>query len=638
MLSLAFKSFIKERNIFSDLEQIDSQVENLPWERITTELAKELKLSIFRPDPLYLATVSSVLGSECFEKIPLETWRTNLSFLIEHNELDVKYCCVDPFNLEWSSMLKFALAKQVSSFLVTYPDLIRIYQALQPSFQVDYNVIESAYQETRSSRVRRSENDSESIVVKFLDQLISEAFSFEASDIHIIPGEKNSQVKLRVNGELKDRIKIPNKLARAIATRLKSLANLDIASPLNPQDGSIKYDDGLQIRDLRFSFIPSDAGESLVIRILGSVPQRQKLNDLGLNEQELLLIKNQLNRCTGIIVVAGPTGAGKTTTLYAMLQHLNDGTKKIITIEDPIEYRFEGISQFQVNEKAGLTFNQLLKSSLRHDPDVILVGELREHETAKMCIQAAQTGHLVLTTVHANSATGVITRLLGLGLQREDLSSVLNLIVCQRLVKSLREKRVAVFSILEIDNMLAKLIASGANELTLEEKATEKGYKSLYKKALGLVDEGLIDKSEAEKLFDHRALGIQSKNVKPAVLLVEDNEETLWILTKILEDRYFNVLTARDGIEALEIITSTSLDLIISDIMMPRMSGIELIKRVRTSLGLKQIPILMLTAVDTDENELKSLELGADDFVSKLDDPNIIIARVERLLARRANL
>ncbi|MCS7092801.1 MAG: ATPase, T2SS/T4P/T4SS family, partial [Patescibacteria group bacterium] len=204
------------------------------------------------------------------------------------------------------------------------------------------------------------------------------------------------------------------------------------------------------------------------------------------------LIRRHLKLQAGLIVVAGPTGSGKTTTLYAMLNELNSGTRKIITIEDPVEYRFEGISQFQVNEKNGLTFSELLKRVLRHDPDIIMVGEIRDHETASLCIQAAQTGHMVLGTIHAKSCGGVVTRFLNLGVTNKDLASSLSLIISQRLVKSRDNRRLGVFSIMPITVRLADLIAKGVSEHELELAAFDDGFISLYKKAKILEKEGLI--------------------------------------------------------------------------------------------------------------------------------------------------
>ncbi len=626
MLTQSFLDFISKKNlgIVDENQPLESQ--NIKWDDLVTELAKELKLDIFKPDPLFLASASSILSSDLFEKISLDRWQENFSFVIHNLDDEISICVVDPFNIEWVNLVRFLTNKEVKISLISFPDLLLVYRSLDTNYKFAPDDSSDGSQLT----VLKRDRNSEAISVKFLDQLILDATLKGATDIHLIPGENTTDVKFRLNGELVERIKIPNKLSRNICYRLKSLANLDVANSIIPQDGSLRYDDGFKIHELRLSFIPSDYGESLVIRILGAQASNINLDSLGLSESEIKVVKSALLKSSGLIVVSGPTGAGKTTTLYSLIKFLNDGKRKIVTIEDPVEYRLEGISQFQVNEKQGLTFAKFLKSSLRHDPDVILVGELRDSETARICIHAAQTGHLVLTTLHANSAIGVITRLLNLEVSRIDLSSVLSIVIYQRLIKTKLGERKPIFEVLKIDKDLSQLISKGATELEIEESARLKGYTNLYTKVSNLYYSDEISEEEFRKFeLDNYRSGSKQK---PLILLVEDNEDTALIFKKLLEDRYFDVEIAKDGLDALEKLSSIRPDLIVSDIMMPRMSGIELVKKIRTQLGLTKIPVVMLTAVDTDENELKSFELGASDFVPKIEDPQIIIARLERFL------
>ncbi|MEM4379789.1 MAG: ATPase, T2SS/T4P/T4SS family, partial [Thermoplasmatales archaeon] len=245
---------------------------------------------------------------------------------------------------------------------------------------------------------------------------------------------------------------------------------------------------------------------------------------------------------------------------------------------------------------------------------------------------------LVLCTVHANTPGGVVSRFTGLGVSRDDISSTLTLVISQRLVKTLSGDRTGIFSLVPITRPLADAIANGSREHEFDELSRRLGFLSLYDRAISLVEAGVISQQEADRFRDEKIQHISttdtSESLKPLIMLVEDNFETAEVLAKLFESRFFKVITAQDGIDALEKLAKTSPQLIVSDIMMPRMSGIDLLKKIRSNPKTARIPVVMLTAVDTDEKELQSLEVGADDFISKAEDPQIIVARVERILTR----
>ena len=276
-------------------------------------------------------------------------------------------------------------------------------------------------------------------IIRFVNQVLSDAIDLRATDIHLEPFENELQIRYRIDGVLQD-VPVPSEIKRfqpAIVSRVKILSQLNIAEKRLPQDGRIK----LKVRqgevDVRVSIIPMLHGEAVVMRLLrqdGSIPG---LNQIGMAERELALFEQILEMPHGIFLVTGPTGSGKTTTLYTALNTINDTVRKIITVEDPVEYQIRGINQIQVSEKSGLTFVRGLRAILRHDPDVVLIGEIRDEETARIAIQASLTGHLVFSTLHTNDAPSAMTRLIDMGIEPYLVASSLEGVLAQRLIRTL---------------------------------------------------------------------------------------------------------------------------------------------------------------------------------------------------------
>ena len=266
-----------------------------------------------------------------------------------------------------------------------------------------------------------------------LDEIINKAIELNASDIHLEPREKFLKVRYRVDGLLQDGNIIQKSKQAALISRVKVMVNLDIAESRLPQDGRTNY----QSVDLRVSTIPTLHGEKSVIRVLRREHAHLKLAALGMEAEELDLYKKMLAKKNGIVLVTGPTGSGKTTTLYATLTTLNDKEVNIITIEDPVEYQLPGINQIQVNSKSGLTFARGLRSILRQDPDIIMIGEIRDLETAKIAVQAALTGHLVLATLHTNDAPSAVTRLVEMGIDKYLVEASVIGVIAQRLARKI---------------------------------------------------------------------------------------------------------------------------------------------------------------------------------------------------------
>jgi type IV pilus assembly protein PilB len=280
----------------------------------------------------------------------------------------------------------------------------------------------------------------DSPVVKLVNYTIYNAVKEGASDIHIEPSEHSLRIRYRIDGRLTEKLRPPNLMQAAVASRIKIMAGLDISERRLPQDGGIHVMMDKRPIDLRVSTMPGKHGEKVVIRIIDNDKASVNLERLGFNYETLKQWRKLIAMPNGIVLVTGPTGSGKSTTLYAVLQELNADDVNICTIEDPVEYNLQGVNQFQVNEKAGFTFASALRSLLRQDPDIVMVGEVRDAETAKLATQAALTGHLVLSTLHTNDAPGAITRLFNLGIEPYLVGATVSGVLAQRLVRKLCQR------------------------------------------------------------------------------------------------------------------------------------------------------------------------------------------------------
>ncbi|MFI4956045.1 MAG: type II secretion system ATPase GspE [Gammaproteobacteria bacterium] len=281
------------------------------------------------------------------------------------------------------------------------------------------------------------DTEQEAPIIRLINALIAQALKEKASDIHVETYKDDLVFRMRLDGVLKTKMRLPVKLAPLIISRIKIMAKLNIAEKRLPQDGRIALQIGGRQVDVRVSTLPSSHGERIVLRLLDKESVALKLDSLGLSEYDLNLMKQLKQKPHGIILVTGPTGAGKTTTLYAFLNELNDHSRNILTVEDPVEYELPGIGQSQVNAKIGMTFARGLRAILRQDPDIVMVGEIRDLETADIAIQASLTGHLMLSTLHTNTAVGAITRLRDMGVASYLIASTLEAVIAQRLVRRL---------------------------------------------------------------------------------------------------------------------------------------------------------------------------------------------------------
>lgn len=382
---------------------------------------------------------------EVIAKLPESLARRFRVILLEDNEHDVLLAMADPTDLLGLDELTRILKKRIRQAVVKESDLL---QVIDQSYRRTEEISSLADQ----LQDELTENDfdfnslitddvvAEAPVVKLLQSIFEDAVQMGASDIHIEPDETVLRIRQRVDGVLNEQILNEVKIASALVVRLKLMASLNISEKRLPQDGRFSIQVKGKVLDIRLSTLPVNTGESIVMRLLDHSKGLLDLNKLGIPDEICNKFKKYIRNPHGLILVTGPTGSGKTTTLYAALSEVNAPDTKIITAEDPVEYSIPRINQSQINEKVGLTFASVLRSALRQDPDVLLLGEIRDLETAEIAIRASITGHLVLSTLHTNSAIETATRLLDMGVEGFILASALQVIIAQRLVRKICDR------------------------------------------------------------------------------------------------------------------------------------------------------------------------------------------------------
>ena len=397
--------------------------------------------------------------------------------------------------------------------------------------------------ETGGEVVSQADAESDTPVVRFVNKLLMDAIKLGASDIHIEPYEKRLRVRYRVDGVLHESVSPPISLANRLVARIKILSRLDIAERRVPQDGRLKLAGQRNTKiDFRVSTLPTVHGEKVVMRLLDSSGVSLKLSDLGMEADQLAHYETAVKKPYGMVLVTGPTGSGKTVSLYSALSMLNQPETNISTVEDPVEINLDGINQVAINERANLTFSAALRSFLRQDPDIIMVGEIRDLETAEIAIKASQTGHLVLSTLHTNDATATIMRMLNMGIAPYNVAGSINLIMAQRLARRLCSNckepidlppetlinagikeddidsvtafeaigcdactngykgRAGIFQVLPVSDELTSMILKSAGQDELESQASEEGVLTLRQSALKKFAAGHLSLAEVERV------------------------------------------------------------------------------------------------------------------------------------------
>lgn len=367
-----------------------------------------------------------------FSLIPKETARRNLIVPLKKDGNRLLVAMADPMDFFVVDDLRLSTGFQIDTAIATKDDILR---AINKYYDIDEG-FEELFGEAPSDNNREAEvTDQDSPVVRLVNQILNNAAVQRASDIHIDPQETKLLLRYRVDGILRVERVLPRHMQGVLTARIKIMANMDITEHRIPQDGRIKITIEQHPIDLRVSTLPTIFGEKIVLRLLDMGANLSDISKLGFNSLNFKRFTDLIARPTGIVLITGPTGSGKSSTLYAALNQLNSDEVNIITIEDPVEYQLEGVNQIQVNHNVGMTFATGLRSILRQDPNIIMVGEIRDSETVEVAVRASLTGHLVLSTLHTNDSLGTVTRLLDMGVEPFLLAASLSGVVSQRLVR-----------------------------------------------------------------------------------------------------------------------------------------------------------------------------------------------------------
>ena len=529
-------------------------------------------------------------------------------------------------------------------------------------------------------------------VVAIANNILASAVYERASDIHIEPKADQTMIRFRIDGDMRDIYSLKSTTGIMLISRLKAIAGLDITEKRRPQDGAVEAVITGRTFKLRLATTSTPSGESLIIRLLEPEIKATELQSLGMTDDQVRIIMDSTNRHQGLLLIVGPTGSGKTTTIYSLLSHIDCRTRSLISVEDPVEYRIPFANQQQVNEKGGVTFDALLKSSVRQDPDILFIGEVRDNYSAKVAMDFASTGHLTISTLHTSNATTAIFRLERLGINRGMMADSLLGIVAQRLMKKLcphckvvkpisdqeREQlrpfmaeipsetahpvgcpqcsqtgyfgREAVYEIIRFDPDVVDMVRSGEPIAGIRSFIQQRGDYLISNHAAEKIRTLTIAlKDVHEKIFlEERvprkimpaSMDVQSAldkgKVAGAILLVEDDEDTQKQITRILESAFYEVTTARDGIEALTRLEQKDFDLILSDITMPNLDGFKLIEMIQQK-GIVT-PVIFLTGSTSEQDEMRGFELGAADYIIKpIRRKELLLSRILNALKKREN-
>jgi type IV pilus assembly protein PilB len=719
-----------------------------PESELLAVLSKVSGIAIYTPLLSPTAAVQDFVPAEVAQRhgvLPLH--------ISDANELIV--ATTDPFQLPVFDDIRARAELRVKRVLVGPTKLRAAMSTTRQGEEALDNLLKHATPLTSRLKVFNTEGqalpdydefDDKAPAVQLIDHMFSDAIRKGASDIHVEAEKSALRIRYRIDGRLRDVLELPASLHSSVIKRLKIITDLNTIESRRPQDGRAKICHGEKSIDIRISTIPSYFGEKAVIRLLDSGAECFDLNRTGFDAHVLERWRSLLARPYGLLLVTGPTGSGKTSTLYASILEKRSPSLNIVTVEDPVEYQFPGIVHVPVRSDIGMTFAAGLRSILRQDPDVVLLGEIRDSETAEVALRAAVTGHLVLSTLHTNDSIGAITRLIDLGAAPSLIASALLGVMSQRLVRTTCTEcaepcvhppgamaaldpspidwaqhsarfargcpqcfgtgyrgRSAVAELVVATRPLKDLLNSKAPESDLRKQARLDGSKSLAACGLAKILNGQCTPDEVLKVVvAEGSLKLQtpdtacggcggsleegwrlcpacgheiapkaepkptewpcascSETIKaswkvcpfcgseasppaaepaqaPTVVVCDDNKVVRCRIRAILGDAYGEVIETADGDEALDAIAKRRPDLLIVDQQMPRVTGLQVIRSLRSNLETAQMPIIMLTGLEGDEMESAALDAGADDYLTKPVRPARLRSRIRALLAARA--
>jgi type IV pilus assembly protein PilB len=525
---------------------------------IEKKYVAEQKLLYFLSQKFGLPTINLAkfeISPEVIKLVPLEVAKKSAIIPIQSSKGTLVVALCDPTNLSGVEDLKYRVKQNVEAVLTSYSAFdtamtkyytgaasaaaaIETFRKDAEKTEKEEGVIDIQLAQVHDIDTGASEDGAP--VITLVNGILSEAIRRMASDTHLEPYEKRFRVRMRIDGTMQEIVEIPLQMKRAVTARFKIMSRMDIAETRVPQDGRIKLKSGGKDFDFRVNSMPTLFGEKIVLRMLSKGNLTLDLTKLGFEQRQLDVFKKSVYAPNGLVLVTGPTGSGKTTTLYSALTELNTISDNLSTAEDPVEYNLEGINQCQINKDVGLTFAAVLRALLRQDPDTILVGEIRDYETAEVAIQAALTGHLVLSTLHTNDAPSSITRLVNMGVEPFLVVASLNGVVAQRLLRTICVKckvetqlplkeltdvgispeaaaqikaykgkgcavcnnsgykgRVAIYEVLDFTQTLKEMVLKGESIIDIKKQAVREGMKTLRQAALTKAAEGRTSFEEA---------------------------------------------------------------------------------------------------------------------------------------------
>jgi len=530
-----YKYIVKEiRNgnlTYKEIEELDK--EGIDINELFRYIANKLNYT-------FVDLNSQEIDASLLDKVSIYALIKNKALIIDEDDLYVLVVFEDPLNIAAQDTIARYFPKKILKVAIAIPSLIEDRLNQIETYDSLKSYVEEIKQDMQSSSSGEEENESPA-VMKLIDLILRNSITSKASDIHIEVSEKNAVVRDRIDGLLQQRFIFDKSVFGALASRIKLLSNLDIAEKRKPQDGRFSATVAGKEYDFRVSTLPTLIGESIVLRILDKSKTLITLEDMGMNDNNYNAFKKAITTPYGIVLVTGPTGSGKTTTLYASLNAIKSVKDKIITVEDPVEYQMNGIQQVQVNNAAGLTFASALRSILRQDPDKIMIGEIRDTETLRIAIQAAMTGHLVLSTLHTNDAISAVYRMIDMGIESYLVSGSLVAIQAQRLVRKIcehckvetevvgtlydeikeylpKDKKITFYKgkgckycnktgysgremiseVLSVSSEMARMIANDATKEELQKQAFKEGFITMFEDGIHKVIEG---KTTVEEIF-----------------------------------------------------------------------------------------------------------------------------------------
>ena len=498
--------------------QIIIKKEYLSEEEVLRSLAFQLSL------PYYDRLPVNDIDPSLVENIPIQFCRDNQLLPIARDEFNVGVAVSDPLNIFPIDDLRLILSTNIN-LIVCSPTVIqnsinRVYERSNDASQKvieELNVPEGGEDDSlEQTRDLLESSDDEKPIIRLVNGLLARAVKERASDIHIEPYENDIIVRFRVDGSLQDKMQVPKRHAGSLASRIKIIGKLNIAEKRVPQDGRISIRVAGKDIDVRLSVLPTAYGERIVMRLLDKSSGAKSLKQMNISDEVHSIWTALVEKKHGIILVTGPTGSGKTTLLYASMMHINTSDINILTIEDPIEYQLAGVGQMEVKEKIGLTFSEGLRSILRQDPDVIMIGEIRDAETANIAVQSSLTGHLVFSTLHTNDAAATVTRLMDFDIQPFQITSALLGVMATRLVRKLCQSCREAYTPTKQDlRTLGRLAAKvEGRKLYRAGPGCEQCFNQCYRDRLGIHELLVIDDKMRQTIIEHQ----DAKIIKKAAL------------------------------------------------------------------------------------------------------------------------